>query len=63
MQLEEDEEILKASVNGLLISFLPAILLPILGGLGFENTTFGDSDFAVVGILISEIAKLLGNVF
>ncbi|MGH0431101.1 PTS ascorbate transporter subunit IIC [Bacillus hominis] len=55
--------ILGAFVNGLLISFLPAILLPILGGLGFENTTFGDSDFAVVGILISEIAKLVGYIF
>ncbi|MEJ9148755.1 PTS transporter subunit IIC, partial [Bacillus thuringiensis] len=55
--------ILGAFVNGLLISFLPAILLPILGGLGFENTTFGDSDFAVVGILISEIVKLVGYIF
>lgn len=55
--------ILGSFVNGLLISFLPALLLPVLGGLGFENTTFGDSDFAVVGILISEIAKLLGSIF
>ncbi|MGI2709109.1 PTS ascorbate transporter subunit IIC [Bacillus cytotoxicus] len=50
--------ILGSFVNGLLISFLPALLLPVLGGLGFENTTFGDSDFAVIGILISEITKL-----
>ncbi|EOO25535.1 hypothetical protein IIU_06128 [Bacillus cereus VD133] len=55
--------ILGAFVNGLLISFLPALLLPVLGGLGFENTTFGDSDFAVVGILISEIAKIMHSIF
>ena len=47
-------------VNGLVISFLPAILLPMLGGLGFQNTTFGDADFGVVGILISIIMKAFG---
>lgn len=47
-----------AFANGLLISFLPALLLPILGSLGFEGTTFGDSDFGVVGILLSLLAKL-----
>ncbi|KIL49389.1 PTS ascorbate transporter subunit IIC [Jeotgalibacillus soli] len=50
--------ILGAVANGILISFLPAILLPLLGTLGFENTTFGDSDFAIVGILVSLVASL-----
>ena len=45
-------------VNGVLISFLPAFLLPVLGDLGFANTTFGDTDFGVVGILIGLIASL-----
>jgi PTS system ascorbate-specific IIC component len=49
---------LGAFVNGVLISFLPAMLLPVLGSLGFANTTFGDSDFGVVGIVIGFIAKL-----
>ena len=49
------------AVNGVLISFLPAFLLPVLGGLGFENTTFGDSDFGVVGILIGLLANLFGG--
>ncbi|GAA4719878.1 PTS ascorbate transporter subunit IIC [Brevibacillus fulvus] len=44
--------------NGLLISFLPAMLLPVLGGLGFEGTTFGDADFGIVGILLGNIVKL-----
>jgi len=49
---------LGAFVNGVLISFLPAFLLPVLGSLGFANTTFGDADFGVVGIVIGYIAKL-----
>jgi len=44
--------------NGLLISFLPAILLPVLGSLGFEGTTFGDADFGIVGILLGYLMKL-----
>ncbi|SEM85559.1 PTS system IIC component, L-Asc family [Paenisporosarcina quisquiliarum] len=45
-------------VNGVLISFLPAFLLPVLGELGFANTTFGDSDFGVIGIIIGFITSL-----
>lgn len=47
-----------AFANGILISFLPALLLPVLGSLGFEGTTFGDSDFGVVGILLGYLIKL-----
>ncbi|MFC4736298.1 PTS ascorbate transporter subunit IIC [Bacillus daqingensis] len=47
--------------NGILISFIPAFLLPVLGGLGIENTTFGDSDFGVIGILIGSLANLFGG--
>lgn len=50
--------IIGAFVNGLLISFLPALLLPVLGGLGFENTTFGDADFGVLGLLLGFLMKL-----
>lgn len=49
---------LGAFVNGILISFLPALLLPVLGSLGFANTTFGDADFGVVGIIVGYLAKL-----
>ncbi len=49
--------VLGAFVNGLLISFLPAMLLPVLGDIGFENTTFGDTDFSVVGINIGYLAQ------
>lgn len=49
-----------AFANGLIISFIPAILLVLMGDIGFTGTTFGDSDFGVVGILILSIMKLLG---
>ncbi|MDM5087171.1 hypothetical protein OB925_20515 [Aeromonas rivipollensis] len=41
------------SGDGLLITFL----LPVLGDLGFANTTFSDADFGVVGILLGLIVR------
>ena len=45
------------SGDGLLITFLPVFLLPVLGDLGFANTTFSDADFSVVGILLGLIVR------
>jgi PTS system ascorbate-specific IIC component len=47
-------------VNGILITILPAILLLVLGGLGFANSTFGDADFGWFGTLIG-VSLLGGN--
>ncbi len=47
-----------AFAHGLLISFLPAILLPLMGDLGFVSTTFGDADFGVVGIILGHVVTL-----
>ncbi|MGA8045763.1 MAG: PTS ascorbate transporter subunit IIC [Dermatophilaceae bacterium] len=44
--------VLGGFVNGLLITFLPALLLRVLGDFGDANTTFGDTDFGWFGILI-----------
>jgi PTS system ascorbate-specific IIC component len=44
--------VLGGFVNGLIITFLPAILLLVLGNLGFANSTFGDADFGWFGTLI-----------
>ncbi|MEH7011493.1 PTS ascorbate transporter subunit IIC [Neobacillus niacini] len=46
--------------NGLLITFLPVFLMPVLGDLGFASTTFSDADFAASGILLGNIANSFG---
>ena len=43
---------LGAFVNGLIITFLPAFLLGVLGSFGSANTTFGDADFGWLGLLL-----------
>lgn len=50
--------VLGSFAHGLLITFLPVLLLPVLGDLGFANTTFSDADFGVVGILLGNVLKL-----
>ena len=50
--------ILGSFANGLLLlTILPVFLLPVLGDLGFANTTFSFSDFGVVGILLGLIVR------
>ncbi|MEW4308084.1 PTS ascorbate transporter subunit IIC [Rossellomorea marisflavi] len=51
--------IIGSFVNGLALAFLPALLLPVLGELGFANTTFGDIDFTVIGIFLGQAGNLL----
>lgn len=53
--------ILGAFFNGLIITFGAALLLPVMGDLGFANTTFGDSDFQWIGILVGTIARLFAQ--
>lgn len=48
---------LGAFANGLLVTFLPVMLLPVLGSLGFSNTTFSDVDFCGIGIILGNMAK------
>ncbi|WP_232697622.1 PTS ascorbate transporter subunit IIC [Brevibacillus daliensis] len=54
--------IIGAFVNGLALAFLPALLLPVLGSLGFANTTFGDVDFAVLGILLGQAGNFFSSI-
>ncbi|MCG6442085.1 PTS transporter subunit IIC, partial [Vibrio parahaemolyticus] len=48
---------LGAFAQGLLITFLPVFLMPVLGDLGFANTTFSDADYGAVGILLGLIVR------
>ena len=46
-----------AFFQGVLISFLPVFLMPVLGGLGFEGSTFSDADFGLTGIILGMLNK------
>ncbi|MGG3914305.1 PTS ascorbate transporter subunit IIC [Rossellomorea vietnamensis] len=51
--------VIGSMANGVMISFLPALLLPVLSSLGFQGTTFGDADFGLVGIVLGNLVKLI----
>lgn len=48
-------------INGISLILLPALMLPLLGELGFTNTTFGDTDFATVGIILGYASQLFSK--
>lgn len=48
-------------INGVSLILLPALMLPLLGELGFSNTTFGDTDFATVGIILGYVSQLFSK--
>lgn len=49
-------------IHGIVITFLPALLMPVLGSLNFAGATFSDADMCVVGLLFGNIAKVVqGN--
>lgn len=54
--------VLGSFVNGIVISFLPAFLLPVLGDLGFAGSTFSDGDFAVSGLILGLVGQYGGQV-
>ncbi|HEL1067231.1 TPA: PTS ascorbate transporter subunit IIC [Streptococcus equi subsp. zooepidemicus] len=49
-----------AFLQGVLISYLPIFLMPVLGGLGFEGSTFSDADFGLSGILLGTLRQMGG---
>ena len=54
--------IIASFIGGIFLAFLPAMLLPALGNLGFENSTFADFDFAVWGIIIGNAFTQFGQI-
>jgi len=54
--------ILGSFANGLAITFLPLLLLPVLGEIGFSNSTFSDSDYGVVGLFLGWLSVGGGQV-
>lgn len=53
--------ILGATVNSLLISWLPLYILPMLGSLKLAASTFADTDYLIPGILLGKLGSF-GNV-
>ena len=45
-------------INGLLITFLPAVLMTVMGSFGLANSTFGDADFCWFGTITGNMAHL-----
>ncbi|MGG3771760.1 PTS ascorbate transporter subunit IIC [Heyndrickxia faecalis] len=54
--------ILGSFIHGIVISFMPIALMPVLGNLGFENSTFSDTDYGVVGLFLGGLGGLGGAV-
>jgi PTS system ascorbate-specific IIC component len=46
-------------IHGLVITFLPALLYLVLGQIVGQGTTFGDSDFALVGITLGSLSMVI----
>lgn len=54
--------IMGSFVHGILISFLPLFLMPVLGNLGFANSTFSDADFTILGIIFGTLGSNIGKI-
>ena len=50
-----------AFTHGLIATFLAAGLYPVLGSMGFANTTFSDTDFTLVGIIFGNLTKAVSG--
>lgn len=53
---------LGAFANGILITFLPLLLLPLLGDIGFANSTFSDADYGVFGLILGGVSLAGGQI-
>lgn len=49
-------------IHGILISFMPILLMPVMGDLGFQGSTFSDTDYGVTGIFLGNLANYGGQV-
>ncbi|GKT04088.1 PTS ascorbate transporter subunit IIC [Furfurilactobacillus entadae] len=49
--------IIGSAVNSLLISWLPLLILPVLGTLKLASSTFADTDYLVPGILLGKLGS------
>ncbi|GGC88903.1 PTS ascorbate transporter subunit IIC [Enterococcus wangshanyuanii] len=48
-------------IHGVIISFMPILLMPVMGDLGFQGSTFSDTDYGVTGIFLGKLADMGGQ--
>lgn len=48
-------------VHGIIISFMPILLMPVMGDMGFQGSTFSDTDYGVTGIFLGKLANMGGQ--
>ncbi|MEI5993465.1 PTS ascorbate transporter subunit IIC [Candidatus Enterococcus mansonii] len=48
-------------IHGVIISFMPILLMPVMGDLGFQGSTFSDTDYGVAGIFLGKLADMGGQ--
>ncbi|EOL49961.1 PTS ascorbate transporter subunit IIC [Enterococcus caccae] len=49
-------------IHGVIISFMPILLMPVMGDLGFQGSTFSDTDYGVTGIFLGKLADMGGQI-
>lgn len=49
--------VLGSFVNGLLLTFAPLLIMPLLGDLGYAGTTFSDLDFIATGFVLGKAGQ------
>lgn len=54
--------VLGSFCQGILISFLPILLMPYLGDIGFAGSTFSDADFLLSGIFLGGLSNIGGTI-
>lgn len=48
-------------IHGIIISFMPLLLMPVMGSLGFQGSTFSDTDYGATGIFLGNLANIGGQ--
>lgn len=41
---------------------MPIVLMPVMGDLGFQGSTFSDTDYGVTGIFLGNLANIGGQI-
>lgn len=49
-------------IHGINISFMPLLLMPVMGDLGFQGSSFSDTDYGVTGIFLGNLANYGGQI-